>query len=72
MNKNEKLISLKIPDKAKNILTFYKKYKTTNTDFVFPFLQESNPNNPYDVFVKNLNFNDLFNTHLKETAKNVT
>ncbi|TYA74960.1 tyrosine-type recombinase/integrase [Seonamhaeicola marinus] len=69
MNKNEKPVSLKIPDKAKKILAMYKKNKTTASDFVFPFLKDADTNNPYDVFVKTRNGTSLLNTQLKKIAE---
>lgn len=69
MNKNEKPVSLKIPDKAKAILIHYKKSKSANTDFVFPFLKDADPNNSYDVFVKTRNGTSLLNTQLKKIAE---
>jgi len=69
MNKNEKPVSLKIPDKAKKILALYKKTKTATSDFVFPLLKEADPNNPYDVFVKTRNGTSLLNAQLKNIAK---
>ncbi|MEP1488827.1 MAG: tyrosine-type recombinase/integrase [Algibacter sp.] len=69
MNKNEKPVSLKISDKAKAILALYEKDKGKISDFVFPFLKDADPNNPYDVFVKTRNGTSLLNTHLKRIAK---
>ncbi len=69
MNKNEKPLSLKIPDKAKAILNFYKKEKKFNNGYVFPFLKEANPKNIEDVFIKSRNATKLFNKHLKRIAE---
>ncbi|MCB0448302.1 MAG: tyrosine-type recombinase/integrase, partial [Gelidibacter sp.] len=69
MNKNEKPLSLKIPDKAKKILELYAKNKKGNKDYVFPFLSKANQNDPEDIFVKSRNATSLFNKHLKRIAK---
>ena len=42
MNKNSKLLSLKIPDKVLSILDFYRDDKKHATDFVFPELKKAN------------------------------
>ncbi len=42
MNKNSKLLSLVIPDKAMELLKFYKKTKGDNHDLIFPLLKLAN------------------------------
>lgn len=69
MNKNEKPQNLKIPDKAKTILKYYKKNKVQNEGFVFPFLAVSDKNDERDNFRKSRNASKLFNDYLKEIAK---
>lgn len=69
MNKNEKPQNLKIPDKAKTILEYYKKRKKLNQGYVFPFLATSNKNDERDIFRKSRNASKLFNDYLKEIAK---
>lgn len=69
MNKNEKPLSLKIPDKAKQILKFYKKNKFVNNGFVFPFLKSVEKRNAEDVFKKTRNATKLFNKYLKRIAE---
>ena len=68
MNKNEKPLSLKIPDKAAAILKFYKKESNQNNGYVFPFLRNADCNNPEDIFVKTRNATKLFNKFLKRIA----
>ncbi len=68
MNKNEKPISLKVPEKAEEILSFYRISKNENKGFVFPFLKLANINDPEDVFTKSRNATKLFNKHLKRIA----
>lgn len=69
MNKNEKPLSLKIPEKADAILKFYKKNQSENNGYVFPFLKEANSKDKEDVFVKTRNATKLFNKYLKKIAK---
>ncbi|MGS2760935.1 tyrosine-type recombinase/integrase [Sinomicrobium sp. M5D2P9] len=40
MGKNKKMVSLKIPEKANNLLEVYRKFKTGKDDFVFPYFNE--------------------------------
>ncbi|MDG1729949.1 MAG: tyrosine-type recombinase/integrase [Algibacter sp.] len=68
MNKNEKPLSLKVPDKATKILSMYKIMRTENKGFVFPFLKESNLFNEEDVFKKTRNATKLLNKYLKIIA----
>jgi len=68
MNKNEKPLSLKIPEKAEAILKFYKNSQSENNGYVFPFLTEANSKNKEDVFVKTRNATKLFNKYLKKIA----
>lgn len=69
MNKNEKPVSLKIPEKAEAILSQYRSDKHKKNDFVFPYLQRANPNDPHDLFVKVRNATSLLNDYLKRIAK---
>lgn len=68
MNKNEKALSLKIPDKANLILNEYKKYKSPANDYVFPFLNEITANSEEEIFKKTRNATKLFNKYLKRIA----
>lgn len=68
MNKNDKPVSLKIPEQANNILVFYKK-QNRGSAFVFPFLDKADLNNNRDVFVKSRNATSLLNSYLKKIAK---
>ncbi len=69
MNKNEKPVSLKIPEKAVAILKLYEVDKETNTDYVFPFLKKANPKSKEDIFTKTRNTSKLFNKYLKRIAE---
>ena len=69
MNKNEKPLSLKIPDKAKKILDFYSPNKKDYNGYVFPFLAQVKQKDSRDIFNKSRNASRLFNKYLKRIAK---
>ena len=69
MNKNEKVNSLKIGDKAQGILDLYANNGSGLSDFIFPDLKKSNPNDPEDIFIKSKTATKRFNKHLKNIAK---
>ncbi len=69
MNKNEKPLSLKIPDKAKVILDLYKPLQLSNDDFIFPYLKEANTTSKRDIFVKSRNATKILNKCLKQIAE---
>ncbi len=68
MKKNEKPVSLKIPEKAMAILTLYKKTIKENNGYVFPFLKDVDPSNLEEIYVKKRNATKLFNKYLKRIA----
>jgi len=68
MDKNEKPVSLKIPDKALKILNEYRKNSNENNGYVFPFLKDTNQKNDEEVFKKLRNATKLFNKYLKRIA----
>ncbi|MEO2070778.1 MAG: site-specific integrase [Zunongwangia sp.] len=68
MNKNLKLLSLKIPNKALVILTHYSVNKIEDNDFVFPEMKKADINNPKDVYNKVKTATRKFNSHLKKIA----
>ncbi len=69
MHKNEKPISLKIPEKAKSILNHYHSPKDRKKDFVFPYLKKAKQGSSHDLFVKSRNATSLLNKYLKLIAK---
>jgi len=69
MSKNEKPVSLKIPDKAIEILEAYRGDKQSNNDYVFPYLKKADPEDEEDIFRKSRNASRLFNKWLKRIAK---
>lgn len=69
MDKNDKLVTLKIPEKAKTILKYYEPEKRFDEDFVFPDLKNADPNNIKDVFTKTRAAARRFNKYLKRIAE---
>jgi len=69
MNKNSKLLSLKIPEKALSILDYYKSDKQSDEDFVFPELKKANFKDAKDVYAKTKTATKKFNKYLVEVAK---
>jgi integrase len=69
MNKNSKLLSLKIPEKALSILEYYKSTKRSDNDFVFPELKKADLDDARDVYAKTKTATKKFNKYLVEVAK---
>ena len=69
MNKNKKLVSLKLPEKATAILNHYKEMADGNDDFLFPELREAKWNDPKDITRKTQTATRKFNKHLKAIAR---
>ena len=69
MNKNQKKLSLKVPEKAQLILDTYAGDKKHKNDFVFPDLKHANLKDAHDVFVKSRNATSRFNKYLKRIAE---
>lgn len=68
MNKNSKLLSLKLPDKIIPILEVFKKDKRFEDDFIFPELKKADANNPKDIYAKTRTANKKFNDILSQVA----
>jgi len=69
MNKNEKPLSLKIPEQAEEILNFYRPSRESNNGYIFHYLKKANPNSKRDIFVKTRNGIAVLNKYLKQLAK---
>lgn len=65
MNKNSKLLSLKIPDKIIPILNCYLSDKRNDTDFIFPEMKLVNLKNANDIFVRTKSATKKLNKYLK-------
>jgi integrase len=71
MNKNQKLVALKIPEKVIPILEQYRSSQKGKNDFVFPEMKKANMKDPNDVLTKTQTATRKFNRHLKNMAKTV-
>lgn len=69
MNKNEKPLSFKVPDKAKTIFNLYLTDKTENNGYIFPFLKDADKQDPKSVFLKMRNATKVLNKFLKRIAE---
>lgn len=69
MNKNEKLLSLKLPEKIYPILEIYEVDKQNEDDFIFPEMKKANLKNPKDVLAKTKTATKKFNKYLASVAK---
>ncbi len=65
MNKNDKLLSLKLPEKIYLILKAYENEKEKSDDFVFPEMKKANMKNPKDILAKTKTANKKFNKYLE-------
>jgi integrase len=68
MNKNQKLVSLKIPEKASKLLFSYKK-NSENDDLVFPFLKGTNQEDKLELLVRTRTITRNLNRRLQLVAK---
>jgi len=69
MNKNEKFLSLKLPEKIYPILKVYEADKENADDFIFPEMKKANLENLKDVLAKTKTANKKFNLYLESIAK---
>ena len=69
MNKNSKLLSLKIPDKIFPILEYYQDIKQNDDDFIFPEMKKANLQDAKDVYAKTKTANKKFNKYLISVAE---
>lgn len=71
MNKNQKLVALKIPEKVIPILEQYKSSQKEKNDFIFPEMKKANMKDANDVLTKTQTATRKFNRHLKNIAKSI-
>lgn len=69
MNKNDKVGSLKIPEKALAIIEQYKREGTLPDDFVFPDIEKADKSDPKDIYRKTKTAVKKINDDLKIIAK---
>lgn len=68
MNKNDKLLSLKLPEKVLTILEYYKGNKNHTDDFIFPEMKRANLKSERDVLAKTKTATKKFNKYLARLA----
>lgn len=68
MNKNQKISSIKVPERVSTILSFYEYDKESIDGFVFPELKNADLNDPKDIFTKCNSAIAKFNRNLKTIA----
>ncbi|PTT73182.1 tyrosine-type recombinase/integrase, partial [Chryseobacterium sp. HMWF001] len=69
MNKNQKVVSLKIPEKALTIFSYYEPYKVLNGGYIFPELKGVDEKDSKAVLAVIRNANKKLNKYLKRIAK---
>ncbi len=69
MNKNQELLALKVPEKAKLILKKYEGTKTGKDDFVFPELKNADLSSQEDIVRKTKNSTRNINRRLEAVGK---
>ncbi|WP_299223674.1 site-specific integrase [uncultured Aquimarina sp.] len=69
MNKNNKVDSLKLSDKVKSIINYYRHDKKSKHDYIFPELKKANQKDPKDINAKVKTAVKKFNKYLKEIAR---
>lgn len=69
MNKNEKPLSFKVPDKAKAIFDLYLEDIMENNGYIFPFLKDADSHDQKSIFIKMRNATKVLNKFLKRIAE---
>lgn len=69
MGKNKKVVSLKLPAKAMEILSLYEDQKPENNGYVFPEMRNVDEKNKLDVSRATSRANVSLNTYLKRIAE---
>jgi len=69
MNKNAKLLSLKLPEKIKPIIEQYRHEQKRQDDFIFPEMKKANLKNERDILAKTKTATKKFNQYLISIAE---
>ncbi|MCH8331275.1 MAG: site-specific integrase [Bacteroidetes bacterium] len=69
MGKNNKVDSLKLPDKVVEIIAYYQDQKKSHDDFIFPELRKADLSSKKDIHSKIRTADKKFNTYLNQIAK---
>ncbi|WP_298508206.1 site-specific integrase [uncultured Kordia sp.] len=68
MNKNNKLLSLQLPQKAIAIIEQYREEQRRNDDFIFPEMKKANLDSPKDILAKTKTATKKFSKYLASIA----
>lgn len=68
MGKNQKVVSVKIPDKAATIFEEYRPDSTSQEDYIFPELKAVLRNNAQSMYRKTLTASKKFNRYMAQVA----
>lgn len=68
MNKNSKLLSLQLPQKAIDIIEQYRNQQQSKDDFIFPEMKKANLDSPKDILSKTKTATKKFNKYLSSIA----
>ncbi len=71
MGKNQKLVSLKVPEKAENLLIRYKGVGEPESDLVFPYLKESDFSDAKTLLVRTRTVTRSLNRRLQIVSDNL-
>ncbi|MBP0904145.1 phage integrase SAM-like domain-containing protein [Mariniflexile gromovii] len=71
MNKNQKVVSLKVPEKAKVILELYNEPSLCNKDLIFPYLRGTNFNDAKEVLTRIKTTTRTLNRRLEIVAEHL-
>jgi integrase/recombinase XerD len=69
MNKNQKISSIRLPEKAQAIFDYYLPDKRSMDDYIFPELKKAIPDDEKDIFTKSRTATRYCNDRLAEIAK---
>ena len=69
MNKNQKVVSLKVPEKAKAVLELYNEPSLGNNDLIFPYLRGTNFKDTEELFIRTKTATRTLNRRLELVAK---
>jgi integrase len=69
MNKNQKIVSLKVPEKANTILELYKEHSFGNNDLIFPYLRGTNFSDAKELLTRIKTSTRTLNRRLELVAK---
>ncbi|GGX19077.1 tyrosine recombinase [Aquimarina muelleri] len=69
MGKNNKAVSIKLPERVVAILDVYRESQEKTNDYIFPELKKADPKDTKDIYTKIKTATKKFNNNLAEMAK---